>query len=78
MIVKKYIVEHLGVPLTRLTHSLSNKYKTWLKYFLAVTIGGWQSSVLEGEEWRVTISSRHELLTSSDPDNKTVIIRGQC
>lgn len=41
----------------------------------ATSGGGWQSSILEGEEWRVTISSKHELLTSSDPDNKTVTIR---
>lgn len=41
----------------------------------ASLIAGIQSSVLEGEEWRVTISSKHELLTSSDPDNRTVIIR---
>ena len=41
----------------------------------ATSGGGWASSILEGEEWRVTISSKHELLTSSDPDNKTVTIR---
>ena len=35
--------------------------------------GGWQSSLLEGEDWKVTISSKHELLTSTDPGDKTFL-----
>jgi hypothetical protein len=35
---------------------------------------GWQNAVLEGEDWKVTITSKHELETSSDLPHKTVTI----
>jgi hypothetical protein len=36
------------------------------------TTGGWQSSLLEGEDWKVTISSKHELITSTDPGDEII------
>ena len=36
---------------------------------------GVQSSMFDGENWQVTISSKHELETSSDMPHKTVTIR---
>ena len=36
---------------------------------------GIQSSMFDGENWQVTISSKHELETSSDMPHKTVTIR---
>ena len=33
-----------------------------------------QNAILEGEDWKVVISSRHELATTSDEPNRTVII----
>ena len=33
-----------------------------------------QNAIMEGEDWKVVISSRHELATTSDEPNRTVIV----